>query len=75
MKVSKKIIRRLIRESINDFFKSDFIGTESGAAMLPQKVYSDIRNWFEKNQEIVKKLRAFQKEGSSDSCQIAFVGR
>ena len=63
MKVSKKIIRRLIRESINDFFKSDFIGTESGAAMLPQKVYSDIRNWFEKNQEIVKKLRAFKKEG------------
>lgn len=67
MLISKSIIRRLIRESIDDFYKSDFIGTESGASMLPQKVYSDIRNWFENNQGIINKLRAFKKEGEKFS--------
>ena len=63
MLLTENTIRRLIRESIDDFYKSDFIGTESGASILPQKVYSDIRNWFENNQDIINKLRAFKKQG------------
>jgi len=63
MLISKNVIRRLIRESINDFYKSDFIGLESGSTMVPQKVYSDIRNWFSNNQGIINKLRAFKKQG------------
>jgi len=62
MIISKNTIRRLVRESINDFYKSDFIGSESGSTMVPQKVYSDIRNWFSNNQDIINKLRAFKKQ-------------
>ena len=65
MKIYKKLVRKLIKESINDFFKADFVGTDSGETILPQQAYSEIRSWFENNVSTVKKLIDFKKQADT----------
>lgn len=67
MKIYKKLVRKLIKESIDDFFKADFVGTDSGETMLPQQAYREIRSWFENNIGIIEKLRNFSKQAKTGS--------
>ena len=62
MNISKLKVRRLIRESVDDFFKADYVGTSTGETFLPQQAYREIRNWFENNMDSVEKLRAFKNK-------------
>ena len=61
MILSKFKITKLIRESIDDFFKADYVGTTTGETILPQQAYAEIRNWFENNMDDVKELLRMYK--------------
>lgn len=61
MKISKRQLSRLIKESIDDFIKSDYVGTTTGATILPQQAYAEIRNWFENNIDDANELLRMYK--------------
>ena len=61
MMLSKFKITKLIRESIDDFFKADYVGTTTGETILPQQAYAEIRNWFENNMDDAKELLRMYK--------------
>lgn len=65
MLISKSVIRRLIRESIEDFAKADFVaGTEIDQTAIPRQIFDNIHNWLNnrENQEMIRKLKAFRQE-------------
>lgn len=69
MNMSKKLIRRLIRESIEDFAKADFVaGTEIDQTAIPRQIFDNISNWLgnSENQKMIRKLKAFRKEIDSN---------
>jgi len=65
MKISRRIIRKLIREAIEDFSKADFVaGTNIDQTAMPRQIFDNISNWLSdsNNQKMLKKLKAFRKE-------------
>jgi len=65
MKISRRIIRKLIREAIEDFAKADFVaGTDIDQTAMPRQIFDNISNWLSdsNNQNMIKKLKAFRKE-------------
>lgn len=67
MKISRRIIRKLIREAIEDFARADFVaGTEIDQTDMPRQIFDNISNWLSNNQKSIKKLIAFRKELDSN---------
>jgi hypothetical protein len=67
MKISRRIIRKLIREAIEDFSKADFVaGTDIDQTAMPRQIFDNISNWLSNNQKSIKKLIAFRKEVDSN---------
>ena len=61
MKISKLKVRRLIREAIEDFVKSDYVGTPGGEVYLPQDLIIKMKDWVSKNLGVIKKLEKLQQ--------------
>ena len=65
MKISRRIVRKLIREAIEDFAKADFVaGTNIDQTAMPRQIFDNISNWLNdsNNQKMIKKLKAFRKD-------------
>ena len=60
--VSKKVIRKLVRESIENMINADFVGTPGGEIMLPQDVINSAKKWVSQNIGIIKKLEKLNSD-------------
>lgn len=64
MKISKRLIRKLIKESIEDFAKADFVaGTEVDQTAIPRQIFDNIKAWMDNpaNHKLIEKLKDFKE--------------
>ena len=65
MKIPRRVIRKLIREAIEDFAKADFVaGTNIDQTTMPREIFNNIKNWLSdsNNHKMLAKLKAFRDD-------------